>query len=143
MNDRRLAVDADGVETPSLRRARPGPSRRADRTGRPSSQEEVEARYVAARDAWTGAMRTAQSGRPTDLAALAIAQESYEEALAEKERWAASPRVAVPVETDRPRGIGAVVGQELSWRRVHEREQEHRRQRPSGIRGLLRRLLGR
>jgi hypothetical protein len=35
-----------------------------------------------------------------------------------------------------------VVGQELSWRRVHEHEAEleRERQQPRGLRGLLRRI---
>jgi hypothetical protein len=44
------------------------------------SPEEAEARYVAARDAWTAAMRAANSGRPADLATLAVAQDAFEAA---------------------------------------------------------------
>lgn len=111
------------------------------RTWRPHTREEAEERYVAARDAWTAAMRTARSGQPADLAALAITQEAYEAALAEKQRCDASPRVAVVVEPDARSGINVVVGQELSWRRVHEHELE---QKPKGgFRGFLRRLRGR
>lgn len=118
----------------SERRARP-----------PSTHEDVEERYVAAREAWTAAMRAAQSGKPADLAALAIAQDAYETALAEKQRWDAAPRVAVRIEPDRPHGIDAIVGQELSWRRIHQLEQEHHQSqsRPRGLRGLVRRLRGR
>ncbi len=78
-------------------------------------------------------MRSAASGRPADLAALAMTQQAYEEALAEHGRWQAGPRVDVPVEPDRPRGIDVVVGQELSWRRIHEQEQE----KPRGLRRLF------
>ena len=87
-------------------------------------------------------MRTANSGRSSDLAALAMAQEAYEEALADRQRWASSPTVGVPVGETRPNGLEAVVGQELSWRRVHEHERELERQReqPRGLRGLVRRI---
>lgn len=85
-------------------------------------------------------MRTATSGRPADLAALAIAQEAYEEALADRERMASSPSVSIPVGEERPNGLDAVVGQELSWRRVHERERERIREQPKGLRGLIRRI---
>jgi hypothetical protein len=110
----------------------------ADRLARPHSREEAEERYVGARDSWAAAMRAANSGKPSDMAALAIAQDAYESALAERARWASSPRTPIPIEADRPAGIGAVVGQELSWRRVHEIEEE--RKQPTGIRRLLRRI---
>jgi hypothetical protein len=114
----------------------------ANRLARPHSREEAEERYVAARDAWTAAMRAAGSGRPSDLAALAMAQEAYEEALTDRERWASSPSAAIPVDKERPSGLEAVVGQELSWRRVHEHELEleRERERPRGLRGLIRRV---
>jgi hypothetical protein len=127
-------------EPVALRHLHPSPGIAERRLHRPRSREEADERYVAARDAWTAAMRASRSGKPADLAALAIAQETYEAALHEKERWDAAPRVTIPIEADHPRGIDAVVGQELSWRRVHEHEQE---QRPSGVRSLLRRLRGR
>lgn len=114
----------------------------AERLHRPHSREEAEERYVAARGEWTAAMKAASSGRSSDLAALAIAQEAYEAALAERERWAASPKVPIPVEPDRPQGIEVVVGQELSWRRVHEHEQE-REQAAKTRRGILGRLFRR
>lgn len=129
----------DGVGSLRHRHALPSPL--AERLVRPHSREEAEERYVAARDAWTAAMRTARSGRPADLAALAMAQEAYEAALAERERWASSPTVALPIQVDRPTGIDAVVGQELSWRRVHEQEQE--KERAKGRRGLFGRLFRR
>lgn len=114
----------------------------ADRLHRPHSREEAEERYIAARDAWTAAMKASASGRSSDLAALAIAQEAYEAALAERERWAASPKVPIAVEPDRPRGIDVVVGQELSWRRVHEHEQE-REQAAKSRKGVFGRLFRR
>lgn len=110
----------------------------ADRLVRPRSRQEADERYAAARDAWTAAMRAASSGKPSDMAALAIAQDAYESALAERDRWASSPRTPIPIQADRPTGIGAVVGQELSWRRVHDLEVERRQ--PTGIRRLLRRI---
>src|SRR5690606_24548149 len=102
---------------------------------------EAEERYIAARDAWTVAMRASGSGKPSDLAALAMAQEAYEAALAERDRWASSPTIAVPIEVDRPTGLDAVVGQELSWRRVHEHERE--KEEAKGRRGFLGRLFRR
>lgn len=105
----------------------------------PRSLEEAEAEYVAARDAWTAAMKAAASGRPADLASLAIAQSAYEATAVEVERWRSGERVAIAVDPA-PTGIDAVVGQELAWRRVHEAD-------PKGRPGLLgriaRRLSGR
>lgn len=140
-----LARDAHDPDQGSLRHRHALPSTMADRLVRPHSREEAEERYVAAREAWTSAMRNAASGRSSDLAALAIAQEAYEAALAERQRWASSPTVALPIRTDRPTGIDAVVGQELSWRRVHqqERAREQAREQAKGRRGLLGRLFRR
>ena len=141
--DRRLATtDQEPADAAPLRHRHAPPSGMADRLSRPHSREEAEERYVAAREAWTAAMRTANSGRSSDLAALAMAQEAYEEALADRQRWASSPTVGVPVGETRPNGLEAVVGQELSWRRVHEHERELERQReqPRGLRGLVRRI---
>lgn len=147
--DRRLATTGDpdpevpDPEVPGLRRDRHAtPAGTADRLARPRSREEAEERYAVAREAWTAAMRAANSGRSSDLATLAMAQEAYEEALADRERWASSPSVPIPVRTDRPSGLEAVVGQELSWRRVHEheREQARAREQPGGLRGLVRRI---
>lgn len=137
--DQQDDLQADGAG--SLRHRHARPSAMAERLVRPHSREEAEERYVAARDAWTAAMRGAGSGRPSDLAALAMAQEAYEAALTERNRWASSPTVAVPIQVDRPTGIDAVVGQELSWRRVHEHEQE--KERAKERRGLLGRLFRR
>lgn len=105
------------------------------------SLEDAQQRYIAARDGWASAMRGAASGRPADLATLAVAQEAYEAALAERDRWASGARVPIAVEPDRPKSIEAVVGQELTWRLAHQGEQEG--QRPKGLRGLIRRMRGR
>lgn len=84
-------------------------------------ETELEARYVAARDAWTQAMQSANSGRSADMATLAIAQEAYETVMAERERWLAGSRRAIPVEApDTRQTIEVAVDQELAWRRVLE-----------------------
>jgi hypothetical protein len=88
------------------------------RLARPQSVEEAEVRYVAARDAWTAAMRAANSGRPADLASLAIAQEAYEAAVAERDRWHTGTKVAIPVESETRSAIEAAAGQEIAWRQV-------------------------
>ena len=136
--------EATDQEAPAglLRSRHAPPTGMANRLARPHSREEAEERYVAAREAWTAAMRAANSGRPSDLAALAMAQETYEEALADRERWASSPPVAIPIGEERPSSLDAIVGQELSWRRVHEHELEleRAREQPRGLRGLLRRI---
>lgn len=96
---------------------------------------------MAARDAWVAAMRRANSGRPADLASLAIRQEAYEQATAEVERWRAAPRVAIPVEPETKRdGIEIAIGQEMAWKRVHERPSEPE---PGPIGRLVRRFRGR
>ena len=141
--DRRVTVtDEVPSDAGPLRHRHAAPSGIANRLARPHSREEAEQRYVEAREAWTAAMKAANSGRSSDLAALAMAQEAYEEALADRARWASSPSVAIPVADERPSGLDAVVGQELSWRRVHEHEraQELARQQPRGLRGLVRRI---
>ena len=102
----------------------------------PHSREEAEVRYIAARDAWTKAMHAANSGRPADLASLALTQEVYEAAAAERERWMAGGRVAIPVEPAGPRrNIEAAVGQEMAWRAVKHHEE------PKGFLGRLKRRL--
>ena len=103
---------------------------------RPQTPEQAEERYVAARDAWATALRAASSGRPADLAALAIAQDAYESALAERERWGAMPKAAVPIQPDRATGIEAIVRQEMIRRDVHEHEAHPQ---PTGLRRLFRR----
>jgi hypothetical protein len=114
----------------------------AERRAWTSNREQAEDRYVAARDAWTSAMRAASSGRPADLAALALAQEAYEQATAERDRWAnGTVKVAIPIDPhDRARNVEAVVGQELAWRQVHADEERASREGPIGR--LLRRLRG-
>ncbi len=107
-------------------------------TDRPRSCEDAEARYVAARDEWIAAMRAASSGRPADLASLAIRQEAYEIATAEVERWRSAPKVAIPIQPGAKRsGIDAVIGQELAWKRMHEQK------RAAAKPGILGRLFGR
>jgi hypothetical protein len=81
--------------------------------------EDLENRYVAARDAWTRAMRTASSGKPADMASLAIAQEAYEAVTEEREHWLAGGKIVIPIERDpEHHDIEVAVGQELEWRRV-------------------------
>lgn len=116
----------------------PGSGQR--RPTRPRSLEEAQAAYITARDAWTDAMRRASSGRSADLASLAIAQETYEAAVAERDRWESGRPVAVPIEPEPQRSsIDVVVGQQIAWRRVQESGQG----RPSFLGRLARRLTGR
>ncbi len=104
----------------------------------PRSREEVEAHYVAARDEWTKAMRLAGSGRPADLATLALTQEAFEAAAAERERWITGVHAAIPIEPDRSRrGLEAAVGQEMAWRRVRHHE------KPEGFLDRLKRRITR
>lgn len=87
----------------------------------PRSVEEAESRYIACRDAWTAAMRAANSGRPADLASLAIAQGAFEEATAELQAWRSGSRVAIPIQPERnTAGLQAAINQEIAWRRMHE-----------------------
>jgi hypothetical protein len=102
------------------------------RIAAPRTMEEVEQRYVASRDAWVAAMRAANSGRPADMATLAICQEAYEAATLERERWLSGTRVAIPVEpANEHASIEAVVDQALAWQDVHEHE------KPRGFLGRL------
>jgi hypothetical protein len=141
---RRATVDTESAAAPPASLARPdevaGHSALAQRRAGPRSQDEAEQRYVAARDAWVMAMRAANSGRPADMAALALAQEAYEAAVTERDRWLNGNNVAVAIEVERPAGgLDAVVGQELAWRRIHAAPEE-----PKGILGRLkRRITGR
>jgi hypothetical protein len=105
----------------------------------PHSLEEAEEQYVAARDAWTAAMRQANSGRSSDMASLAIAQEAYEAAAKERELWLSGKRIAIPIEPEHDHGIDAVVQQELAWRQVHRTDEP----KPGPLRRLARRLTGR
>ena len=99
--------------------------------------EDLESRYVAARDAWIQAMRAAGSGRPADMASLALAQETYETVAAEREHWLATGPIGIPIEPQPKREtIEVAVGQELEWRRVLEHQS-----RP-GLFARIRRRLG-
>ncbi|HET9416459.1 MAG TPA: hypothetical protein VFP30_02865 [Candidatus Limnocylindria bacterium] len=105
------------------------------RMAAPRSLAEAEAHYVSCRDAWTAAMRAAASGRPADMATLAICQEAYEAAAIERDRWLSGQRIAIPVEPEPERPpIDVVVEQTMAWREVQEHEQP---------RGFLGRLFGR
>jgi hypothetical protein len=133
---------ADGAAEPEAIATPPG-RRRARKPGlepappAPRSRDEAEAQYVSARDAWTGAMRAASSGRSADLALLAIAQETYERAYAEREAWLSGARVAIRIEDAEPRrGLDVFVAQDLAWRRVHEAAQKA----PGRLERLVRRL---
>ena len=100
--------------------------------------EDLEVRYIAARDAWTRAMRASGSGKPADMASLAIAQEAYEAVSEEREHWLAGGKVAVPVQADpEHHNIQVAVGQELEWRRIQAPPKK------PGFFGRLRRRLGR
>ena len=106
----------------------------------PRSLEEAEARYVVARDVWTAAMRRSSSGRPADLASLAIAQEAYETASAQRDGWTASGRTAIPVgDRWRPLGVDVIEQQELAWQRVRQGTDR----RPRLLSRLARRITGR
>ncbi|MEO6578577.1 MAG: hypothetical protein ABIO99_06735 [Candidatus Limnocylindria bacterium] len=110
-------------------------------TDRPHSREAAESQYVATRDEWIAAMRRANSGRPADLASLAIRQEAYEQATIEVERWRSAPRVAIPIEPEpRRSGIEVAIGQEMAWKRVHEKQGTPD---PGLVGRLLRRVRGR
>jgi hypothetical protein len=107
----------------------------SQRIAAPQSLADAEARYVQCRDAWTAAMRAAASGRPADMATLAICQEEYEAAALERDRWLSGARVAIPVEPEAERApIDVVVDQAMAWRDVHDQEKP---------RGFLARLFGR
>lgn len=119
-------------------------SARAPRISQPSiaakSPAEAEQRYIAARDAWTAAMRAASSGRPADMAGLAIAQEAFEAASAERELWRSGEMVAIQVDPGaRSKHVAAALGNEMAWRNVRREEPPKR----GGLGGLVRRLTGR
>lgn len=112
-----------------------GSSGLSQRISAPQSLAEAEARYVSCRDAWTAAMKAAASGRPADMATLAICQEEYEAATHERDRWLTGARIAIPVEPEAERAsIDVVVEQTMAWRDVHHHEKP---------RGVLGRLFGR
>ena len=99
--------------------------------------EDVEHRYLTARDAWLKAMHAANSGRPADLAKLAIAQEAYEAVATEREHWIESGRVAIPIRDDGERhDVEIAVDQGLAWRQVLAKPPR------LGIVGRIRRRLG-
>ena len=99
--------------------------------------EDLENRYLAARDAWLKAMHTANSGRSADLAKLAIAQEAYEAVASEREHWIESGRVAIPIRDDGERhDVEIAVDQGLAWRKVLAKPPT------PGIFGRIRRRLG-
>ena len=146
MRARRLGQAGMAGEAPSSPPgAPPVPHRREASTSgaapwhdRARSREEAEERYAVAHDAWIAAMRGASSGKPADLATLAIAQAAYEAAVAERDLWASS-KVAIPVHEDPKAGIDVVIGQEEAWRRVRAAARAHR-----GLIGrMVRRLRGR
>ena len=134
---------ADGPIAPAPTPSAPAAKRIGSRQGgsglshriAAGSLAEAEVRYVACRDAWTAAMKAASSGRPADMATLAICQEDYEAAAAERDRWLSGARVAIPIrpEPQRP-SIDVVVDQTMAWRDVHQHEKR---------RGLLGRIFGR
>jgi hypothetical protein len=99
----------------------------------PHSPEEAEAQYVAARTVWVDAMHNASTGKPADLASLAIAQEAYERAAIERTRWQNGPKAHVAVEPPPKRNVEIALGQELAWRRVREAEAR----RKTGVMGRL------
>ena len=101
------------------------------------SREEAEERYVAARDAWVLAMRAASSGKSAALASLAIAQEAYEAAHAERERWINGISIAIPIDTEagHEREVEAAVSNELAWRVVLDQP------KPEGVLTRLRRRI--
>jgi hypothetical protein len=136
----RGATLPDGSPTAPLSPAaeRPAYSTLSQRLAGPHSRDEVEAAYVAARDAWAQAMRAANSGRTADMASLAIAQEAFEAAAAERTRWGggSGTRVAIPVAPEPRRNIEVILGQEVEWNRVHQHEPAR------GLIGRLKRRLG-
>ena len=78
-------------------------------------------------------MRKANSGRSADLACLAIAQEAYEQAMVEVEKWRSGVKVAIPIEPEaKLHDLATAIRQELAWRRVHERLVHHDQDKPPG-----------
>ena len=124
--------------TPAVSRPSTAPAGPDRAPSAPRSHEEAESEFVAARDAWTAAMRGASSGRPADLASLAITQEAYEAAAAELERWrSGATRIAIPIQPEASHtSLEAAVGHELAWRRLL-----HPPEKKPGLLGRLRRRL--
>lgn len=137
-----LETEAATAPPARLRRSTPAP---ADTNGKavvsqpraPRTMEDVEAQYAAARDKWIKAMRKAGSGRPADMAALGLAQEAYEAAAAERERWQRGERLAIRIEPEhREADLSRVVAQELHWREVRSHHE------PQGLFARIRRRFG-
>lgn len=118
-------ADAPAPHPLTLRSAATGTSGAiGTRLAQPHTRADAEERYVAARDAWTAAMRAASSGKAADLASLAITQETYETVAAEREKWLSGERLAIPIQPETTqRGVNAAVGQELAWTRKEIRWQ--------------------
>lgn len=137
----RIAADSPTPAYPPMppsapRVSRPSDATREGRGATARSRAEAHEMHETARDAWIAAMRAAGSGRPADLAALAIVQEAYEAAAAERDRWDASGgRMNIPIEPETRSPVDAVVGQELAWREVRAPRRE-----PGFVGRLLRRL---
>jgi hypothetical protein len=106
------------------------------RIASPHSMAEAEEHYVTCRDAWTAAMRAANSGRPADMATLAFCQEAFEAASVERDRWLSGARVAIPIVAPEKEhaSIEVVVDQALAWQDVHDHAKP---------RGFLGRIFGR
>lgn len=135
---RALELETEASAQASATRTAQAPDASSRVTGIMTAEEgyeaDLEARYVAARDAWTHAMRAANGRRSADMATLAIAQEAFETVIAERDHRHAGPPVAVPIEeTDTRHALEIAVGQELAWRRVHEPHE------PTGILHRIRR----
>ena len=126
-------------KAPETRRRLPSDVENPRPLNPPRTRDEAEQQYVAARDAWVVAMRRAGSGRSADLATLAITQQAYEAASAEVELWRSGVRIPIPMEPERTDGISVVVGQELTWRKIHS----HDEKKPGLLGRLGQRLTGR
>ena len=128
---------APASPTPPARRPIAAPHAPEPAPSAPRSREEAETQYVAARDAWTAAMRRANSGRAADLASLAITQEAFEAESAELDLWRTGARVAIPIRPEASHSVlEAAVGQEIAWRNVL-----HPPEKKPGLLGRLRRRL--
>lgn len=105
----------------------------------------VEARYEAAHQAWLDALRVCRSGKPADLARLAIAQRTYEELSVELERAhreAAERQVRLEAlrarRLETARRAETIANQAAAWMRIHQEPRQSR-----GLRGVIARLLHR
>ena len=73
------------------------------------------------------------------MASLAIAQEAYELAVEERERWLSGKTVAIPVDPEavgHDRDLNAAIAHELAWRVVLDSP------KPAGLLGRIRLRLG-